>query len=53
MGREPRPDFERYRTALRCQEPDRVLLGEWRVDQWPKEAYLARPIETLQEQEGF
>ena len=32
MARQPKPDFERYMTALNCQEPDRVPLGDWHVE---------------------
>jgi len=53
MGREPKPDFERYMTALHCEEPDRVPLGDWHVDQRPKEAFLGRPIKTLQDYVDF
>ena len=49
MSREPRPDFERYMTALNCEEPDRVPLGEWHVDPLPMENYLGRKIVTLQD----
>ncbi|MCK5381067.1 MAG: hypothetical protein KAJ81_06325, partial [Candidatus Latescibacteria bacterium] len=53
MGREPKPDFERYMTALNCQEPDRVPLGEWHVDALPMENYLGRKIVTLEDQIEF
>lgn len=53
MGRESKPDFERYMTALHCEEPDRVPLGDWHVDQLPKEGYLGRKILTLQDQVDF
>ena len=52
MG-ESKPNFERVMTALRCEEPDRVPLGDWHVDQRPKEAFLGRPIKTLQDQVAF
>ncbi len=32
MARQPKPDFERYMTALHCDEPDRVPLGDWHVE---------------------
>jgi len=47
MNREPKPDFERYLTALHCQEPDRVPLGDWHVDPLVKEAFLGRPVDSL------
>jgi len=53
MAREPKPDFERYMTALNCQEPDRVPLGEWHVDGLPMENYLGRKITTLEDQIEF
>ncbi len=53
MAREPKPDFERYMTALHCEEPDRVPLGEWHVDALPMENYLGRKIETLADQIEF
>jgi len=53
MAREPKPDFERYMTALNCEEPDRVPLGEWHVDPLPMENYLGRKIVTLEDQIEF
>ncbi len=53
MAREPKPDFERYMTALNCQEPDRVPLGEWHVDAMPMESFLGRKIKTLQDKIEF
>ncbi len=53
MAREPKPDFERYMTALNCEEPDRVPLGEWHVDRLPMEGYLGRKIVNLQDQIEF
>lgn len=53
MAREPKPDFERYMTALRCQEPDRVPLGDWHVDQRPKEAFMGRKLLTLKDHVEF
>ncbi len=53
MNRELKPDFERYLKALHCEEPDRVPQGDWHVDQRPKEAFLGRPIKTLQDQVDF
>ena len=47
MSITPKPDFERYLKALHCEEPDRVPLGDWHVDQRPKEAFLGRKIETI------
>ncbi len=53
MAREPKPDFERYMTALHCEEPDRVPLGEWHVDGLPMKTYLGRKIATLEDQIEF
>lgn len=53
MSREPKPDFERYMTALRCEEPDRVPLGDWHIDKLPMEAFMGKKISTLQEQIEF
>ncbi|MCJ7830022.1 MAG: hypothetical protein MUP74_01425, partial [Desulfobacterales bacterium] len=53
MAREPKPDFERYLTALHCEEPDRVPLGDWHVDALPKEKFLGRRIKSLQDQIDF
>ena len=53
MAREPKPDFERYMTALNCEEPDRVPLGDWHVDQLPKENFMGKKIATLQDQVDF
>jgi len=53
MHRELKPDFERYLKTLHCEEPDRVPQGDWHVDQRPKEAFMGRPIKTLQDQVDF
>ena len=53
MSRELKPDFERYMTALNCEEPDRVPLGDWHVDQRPKEAFMGRPVKSLQDHVDF
>jgi len=53
MKRELKPNFERYMTALRCEEPDRVPQGDWHVDQRPKEAFMGRPVKTLQDHADF
>jgi uroporphyrinogen decarboxylase len=53
MARELKPDFERYMTALRCEEPDRVPLGDWHVDQLPKESFMGRKIVSLEDQVDF
>ncbi len=53
MSREPKPDFERYLTALRCEEPDRVPLGEWHIDALPMASFMGKKIKTLQDQIEF
>jgi uroporphyrinogen decarboxylase len=53
MAREPKPDFERFMTTLHCEEPDRVPLGDWHVDQLPKENYMGKKLVTLQDQVDF
>ena len=53
MAREPKPDFERYMTALHCEEPDRVPLGDWHVDALPKAKFLGRKVKSLQDQMDF
>ena len=53
MNRELKPNFERYMTALHCEEPDRVPQGDWHVDQRPKEAFMGRPVKTLQDHVDF
>ncbi len=50
----PRPDFERFRTALLCKgEPDRVPLAEAGIDQGIKEAILGRTLRSLQDEADF
>jgi uroporphyrinogen decarboxylase len=53
MVKANRPNFERYMTALGCEEPDRVPLGEWHVDILAKEGFLGRKIETLRDEVEF
>lgn len=53
MAQETKPDFERYLIALNCEEPDRVPLGDWHVDQLAKDAFLGREVRTLQDQVDF
>lgn len=47
------PDFERFCTALRRQEPDRVPLAELHVDREVKEAVLGRPIRGVEDEVEF
>ena len=53
MEREPKPDFERYMTALRCEEPDRVPLGDFYVDALPMQSFMGKKIITLQDHIDF
>ena len=53
MAIERKPDFERYMTALHCEEPDRVPLGDWHVDTLSKEGFLGKKVETLADQLEF
>lgn len=40
----PQPDFERFRAAVLCREPDRVPLAELKVEDAVKAAFLGRPF---------
>jgi corrinoid protein of di/trimethylamine methyltransferase len=53
MTRELKPNFERYMTALHCEEPDRVPQGDWHVDQRPKESFMGKPVKNLQDHVDF
>ncbi len=44
---DPKPDFERLRTALYCKEPDRVPLAELAICSEVMSAFLGKPIESL------
>ena len=48
-----KPDFERYLTALNCQEPDRVPLGDFYMDPFAKERFLGRKLVTLEDEVEF
>lgn len=41
---EIKPDFERLKKALFCQEPDRVPLIELVIDEEIKEAFLGKLV---------
>ena len=48
------PDFERLRKVLMLEgEPDRVPNAELHVDWQVKQAFLGRPIETVQDDVDF
>jgi uroporphyrinogen decarboxylase len=46
-------NFERLLTALQCGTPDYVPLVELGIHQKIKEAYLGRPVNTLQDEIDF
>jgi uroporphyrinogen decarboxylase len=48
-----KPDFERYLTALNCEEPDRVPLGDFYMDHYAKERFLGRKIASLKDEVDF
>jgi len=47
------PNFERLRTTLFCQEPDRVPLVELQVDREVKDAFLGQPVRDVETDVGF
>jgi uroporphyrinogen decarboxylase len=47
------PNFERILTALRCEEPDRVPPAELWIDKEVRDAYLGRPVQTLEDEVAF
>ena len=49
----PAPDFERFRKALTGGEPDRVPACECVIDLPIKEAFLGKPIKTLEDDIEF
>ncbi|MDP2954307.1 MAG: uroporphyrinogen decarboxylase family protein, partial [Chloroflexota bacterium] len=51
--RPDKPDFERFRKALRREEPDRVPLAELLVAEDVKAAFMGHPIRTLAEDIEF
>ncbi len=53
MTTEKKPDFERYMTALNCEEPDRVPLGDVHVDPLLKNAFMGKKVESPQDQVAF
>jgi len=53
MSRKPQPDFERVHKALLCQEPDRVPLGELKMDPMIKDAFMGKPVRTAAEDVEF
>ena len=53
MTTENKPDFERYMTALSCEEPDRVPLGDGHVDNLLKDAFMGKKIRSPEDQVAF
>jgi len=47
------PDFERFRRAVFCMEPDRVPLAELEVDRLVAGAFIGRPIKALEDEIEF
>lgn len=50
---DPTPSFERFLTALRRREPDRVPIAENWVAPEVKSSFLGRPINTLADDVAF
>jgi uroporphyrinogen decarboxylase len=48
-----KPNFERYLTAIRRQEPDRVPNAELGIDPEVKDALLGRPVKSLKDEIDF
>ncbi len=48
-----KPDFERLRKALLCEEPDRVPTAELYIDRPAKEALVGAPVDTLEKSIRF
>jgi len=53
MAEKYSPNFERYLTTLHCEEPDRVPLSDWTVDQMLLDLFMGKPVVTLQDQMNF
>ena len=53
MIKDSKPDFERYLTALNCEEPDRVPLGDVHVDPLLKDAFMGKKVRTPEDQVAF
>ena len=48
-----KPDFERFRTAMKGGQPDRVPFGEFEMDLPIKESLLGRPFKTINDDIEF
>ncbi len=53
MSLKKNPDFENYLTALHCEEPVRVPLGDWGIDPLLKNKFMGKKIRTLEDQLEF
>ena len=53
MKQKPDPDFGRVEKALACEEPDRVPLGELKIDPMVKDAFMGKPVRTAAEDVEF
>jgi uroporphyrinogen decarboxylase len=51
--REHPPNFERVLIALRREEPDRVPPAELWIDKEVRDAFLRRPVQTLEDEVAF
>lgn len=49
----PNPDFNRFLTALNRQEPDRVPLGEFLMDQPVKQTFVGRYVGNVLGDENY
>jgi len=49
----PQPNFDRFRTAILRREPDRVPLGDMHADDEVMEAFLGRPLASLDDRIAF
>jgi len=48
-----KPDFDRVKTALSCEQPDRVPLAEVGIEDNIKEAFLGKKINNLKDEVEF
>ena len=53
MTGKSKPDFERYMTALHCEEPERVPLGDFGVDQLLQDSFMGKKVVTPEDKVEF
>jgi methanogenic corrinoid protein MtbC1 len=53
MAGEKKPDFERVMTALNCEEPDRIPLGDFHIDPLLKDAFMGKKVKSPEDQVAF